>query len=127
MRETESDNESVIAELEKIQRIYMLWVIMTINGVDGRILARADLKENVAYVTFQMFESPERRIECVKKVQGCYSGRVNRTIAKILLENREKLARNFALVFPDCADEDELSKHWEYYINRTGYKVIQAI
>ena len=127
MKEIMSGNENVLAELGDFQRVYALWLIMIASGVHGRVLVRAVPEECATYVTFQIWGTPENRIECVERVQGYHKGCVGKAVAKILLENREKLARKCAIVLPDYADEEELREHWAHYLERSVYKVVRAI
>lgn len=127
MKEITSGNENVLAELVNCQRIYALWLIMIGSGVFGRVLARAVPEECATYVTFQIGLTHEKQIECVEKVQGYHNGCVGKAMAKILTENRERLARDCAVVLPDYADEEELCKGWDYYLEKSVFKVVRAI
>jgi len=123
-----SVNENVRSELENCQRIYALWLLMIGSGVFGRVLARAEPEECATYVTFQIGLAHEKQIECVERVQGYHRGSIGKGIAKILLDKHKELAQKCAIVIPDYAlDEEELSEHWAYYLERSAYKVVRAI
>ena len=122
-----SSNEAVRAELETCQRIYALWLIMIGNGVHGRVLVRCEPNECASYITFQLGLTREKQVECVERVQGYHMGCVGKAMAKILTENRERLARDCAIVLPDYADEEELCRDWDYYLEKSVFKVVRAI
>lgn len=122
-----SENDAVQAELEKIEQVYAMWVILLCNSIFGRVLARYDPEECAMYVTFQIRSTPERKIECVERVQGCYRGCIGKAMAKILTERRKELAQTVAVAIPKWADEEVLAEDWPYYLEKSIYKVVRAI